>query len=130
MPYNENINHYAGMLDAEGHLLLADGSLKPELASLFPASVPQSLEGIELEASFLPGDASLSDDPAQGLIQGNIISIIYKGDHYKYKVRSKNDVDYYVDDEWLWNMGDFVSVVVPEEKINYRVAGDHMADRR
>ena len=47
--------------------------------------------------------------------------ILYKGDHYKYKIRSKNDVDYYVDDEWLWNMGDYVSVVVPDEKITYEV---------
>ena len=45
----------------------------------------------------------------------------YKGDHYKYKIRSKNDVDYYVDDEWLWNMGDYVSVVVPDDKITYEV---------
>ena len=52
---------------------------------------------------------------------GYIISIIYKGDHYKYKIRSKNDVDYYVDDEWLWNMGDYVSVVVPDDKITYEV---------
>lgn len=121
MPYNESINHYTGMLDTEGHLLLIDGSLKPDLTCVFPASVPPSLSGIRLEASFSPGDASLSDDPSKGFIQGNIISIIYKGDHYKYKVRSRNDVDYYVDDEWLWNMGDYVSVVVPEDKIQYRV---------
>ena len=68
------------------------------------------------EFFFNPSDAVLSDDPEEGLVQGNIISIIYKGDHYKYTVRSKNDVDYYVDDEWLWNMGDYVSVIVPEEK--------------
>ena len=65
--------------------------------------------------------AALSDDPKEGLVQGNIINIIYKGDHYKYKVRSKNDVDYYVDDEWLWNMGDYVSVIVPEEKRQFQL---------
>lgn len=121
MPYNENINHYTGMLDAEGHLLLLDGGLRPNLARVFSSNVPQQLKGIKLEVSFAPADAGLSDDPVKGFIQGNIISIIYKGDHYKYKVRSKNDVDYYVDDEWLWNMGDYVSVVVPEEKIEYRL---------
>lgn len=26
-----------------------------------------------------------------------------------------------MDDEWLWNMGDYVSVVVPDEKITYEV---------
>lgn len=51
-----------------------------------------------------------------------ILYLLYiKADHYKYKIRSKNDVDYYVDDEWLWNMGDYVSVVVPDEKITYEV---------
>ena len=50
-----------------------------------------------------------------------ILFLLYIGDHYKYKIRSKNDVDYYVDDEWLWNMGDYVSVVVPDEKITYEV---------
>lgn len=123
MPYNENINHYTAMLDEKGHLLWVDGSIQPEPARLFSGkeNKPLSLEGIRVEISFDPSDASLSDDPAAGMVQGNIISIIYKGDHYKYKIRSKNDLDYYVDDEWLWNMGDYVSVVVPEEKLQYRV---------
>ncbi len=56
--------------------------------------------------------AKLSDDPEEGYFQGNIISIIYKGDHYNYRVLSENKVEYSVDDEDLWNIGDFVSVVV------------------
>ena len=59
--------------------------------------------------------AKLSDDPEEGYFQGNIISIIYKGDHYNYRVLSENKVEYSVDDEDLWNIGDFVSVVVPED---------------
>ena len=116
MPYNQNINHYEGLMDASGHVLFVDGSRKPDLTKLFSGKVPENTEGIHVMASFLPADANLSDDPAEGFVEGNIISIIYKGDHYKYKIRSKNDVDYYVDDEWLWNMGDYVSVVVPDEK--------------
>ena len=121
MPYNQNINHYEGLMDAGGHVLFVDGSRKPDLTKLFSGKVPENTEGIHVMASFLPADANLSDDPAEGFVEGNIISIIYKGDHYKYKIRSKNDVDYYVDDEWLWNMGDYVSVVVPDEKITYEV---------
>ena len=121
MPYNQNINHYEGLMDASGHVLFVDGSRKPDLTKLFSGKVPENTEGIHVMASFLPADANLSDDPAEGFVEGNIISIIYKGDHYKYKIRSKNDVDYYVDDEWLWNMGDYVSVVVPDEKITYEV---------
>ena len=108
-------------MDASGHVLFVDGSREPDLTKLFSGKVPENTEGIHVMASFLPADANLSDDPAEGFVEGNIISIIYKGDHYKYKIRSKNDVDYYVDDEWLWNMGDYVSVVVPDEKITYEV---------
>ena len=80
-------------------------------------------DGIRFEVSFDSQDARLSDDPEEGLVQGKIVSIIYKGDHYSYTVRSKSDLDYYVNDEWLWNIGDYVSVVVPEEKIHYKMKG-------
>lgn len=121
MPYNDRINHYIGVLDEELRLLLVDGSIRLEENVIFPKGRPQQIEGIKVQLFFEPSDADLSDDPEEGLVQGNIISIIYKGDHYKYKVRSKNDVDYYVDDEWLWNMGDYVSVIVPEEKRQYQL---------
>lgn len=121
MPYNDRINHYTGVLDEEMRLLLIDGSIRPDERMLFPKGRPQQVEGIKVQFFFDPSDAVLSDDPEEGLVQGNIISIIYKGDHYKYKVRSKNDVDYYVDDEWLWNMGDHVSVIVPEGKRKYQI---------
>lgn len=121
MPYNDRINHYIGVLDEELRLLLVDGSIRLEERMIFPKGRPQQVEGIKVQLFFEPSDAALSDDPEEGLVQGNIISIIYKGDHYKYKVRSKNDVDYYVDDEWLWNMGDYVSVIVPEEKRQYQL---------
>ncbi len=121
MPYNDRINHYTGILDEELRLLLPDGSIRLEEKMIFPKGRPQQTEGVRVQFFFEPGDAVLSDDPKEGLVQGNIVNIIYKGDHYKYKVRSKNDVDYYVDDEWLWNMGDYVSVIVPEEKRQYQL---------
>lgn len=121
MAYNDRINHYTGLLDDENRLLLTDGSVKVPMAQLFSKGVPEKVSGIKVQLFFEPHDARLSDDPQEGLFQGNIISIVYKGDHYKYKVRSKNDVDYYVDDEWLWNMNDYVSVVVPEEKRQFQL---------
>ena len=114
---------------------LADGVLVPDLSRLYPNSVLEDnvlyskegrqikVDGTRIEISFESKDAGLSDDPEEGLVQGKIVSIIYKGDHYSYTVRSENDLDYYVNDEWLWNIGDYVSVVVPEEKIQYRLNG-------
>ena len=45
---------------------------------------------------------------------------MYIGDHYTYIVRGDNDEEYYADDDWLWNMGDRVSVVVPQDKFRFR----------
>lgn len=35
MPYNQNINHYEGLMDASGHVLFVDGSRKPDLQNFF-----------------------------------------------------------------------------------------------
>ena len=78
-------------------------------------------EGIKVEASFKSDDATLSDHAEEGMIAGHIISFIYVDDHYTYTVRTKSEEDYVVNDEDLWNQGDYVSVVVPKDKISYRL---------
>jgi len=77
--------------------------------------------GINVEATFIPADAELSDDAELGIVTGNIISFIYVDDHYRYTVRSKSEEDYIVNDEDLWNQGDYVSIMIPEDKLSYRI---------
>ena len=48
-----------------------------------------------------------------------IINLIYKGDHYSYVVRTDNEEDFIVDDEYLWNMEDRVSLIIPEDKMKF-----------
>ena len=76
-------------------------------------------EGVLYDAYFTHSDAKLSDDAEEGQITGNIVSIIYKGDHYSYTVTTEDGLNYFVNDEYLWNTGDFVSIVVPENRIEY-----------
>ena len=76
-------------------------------------------DGELYDAFFSPSQARLSDDAEEGSITGNIVSIIYKGDHYSYTVQTEDNLNYFVNDEYLWNTGDFVSIVVPENKIEY-----------
>ena len=45
----------------------------------------------------------------------------YKGDHYSYVVRTEEDEDFIVDDEYLWNMDDYVSLLIPEDKFHYSI---------
>ena len=110
MPKDLKVNHYIGTMDKDGWLELTDGRIpvKEKEPKVHP-------EGARLKMYFSSKLAKLSDDPEEGYFQGNIISIIYKGDHYNYRVLSENKVEYSVDDEDLWNIGDFVSVVVPED---------------
>ena len=63
----------------------------------------------------------MSDDKEAGLLCGHIINLIYKGDHYSYVVRTDEDEDFIVDDEYLWNMDDYVSLIIPKESFEYAV---------
>ena len=72
-------------------------------------------------ASFLPEDATSSDDAEAGFVAGDIFNFIYMDDHYRYRVRSDSEEDYIVNDEYLWNNEDHVSVIVPIEKFCFEI---------
>lgn len=132
MPRNLKVNHYEGILDEKMVFHFADGCFYPDYRRIYPEAYERdgifyeksgkeiSVHGVKLVASYLAKDATLSDNPQEGAVRGRISSIIYKGDHYSYIVRSESHHDYYVNDEYLWNNGDFVSVVIPEDKIQYK----------
>ena len=52
---------------------------------------------------------------------GHIINLFFNGDHYSYVVRTDMDEDFIVNDEYLWNMDDYVSLVIPEEHIQFSI---------
>ncbi len=76
---------------------------------------------IKVVVSVKPDDIAMSDDQEAGIIRGHIINLIYKGDHYSYVVRTEEDEDFIVSDEYLWNMDDYVSLMIPKEKIQYAI---------
>lgn len=76
-------------------------------------------EKIRVIVSVKPSDITMSDDKEAGILRGHIISLIYKGDHYSYVVRTEEDEDFIVDDEYLWNMDDYVSLMIPKEKFQF-----------
>lgn len=79
------------------------------------------IDKLKVVVSIKPEDITMSDDDEMGIICGHIISLIYKGDHYSYVVRTDEDIDIVVDDEYLWNMDDYVSLVIKEESIQYSI---------
>lgn len=77
------------------------------------------IDKIKVIISIKPEDIKMSDDEESGIICGHIISLIYKGDHYSYVVRTDEDIDIVVDDEDLWNMDDYVSLNIDKDSFNF-----------
>ena len=73
--------------------------------------------GVKVMVKVPVGAVTMSDDIEAGGICGHIVSLIYKGDHYHYIVRTKNDEDVHLHDEYLWNENDYVSLKIPKDKI-------------
>ncbi len=116
--------------DKEYYLEFMNGKLPCDLTKLIPNSrldehgVFVDAHGNEVEidklkviVSVKPEDIDMSDNKEDGIVCGHILNLIYKGDHYSYVVRTDDDEDFIVDDEDLWNMDDYVSLIIPEDKI-------------
>ena len=58
--------------------------------------------------SIQPQDIVMTDHVEEGLVEGYIRNLIYKGDHYSYVIHTDLEQDFIVDDEYLWNMDDHV----------------------
>ena len=68
-----------------------------------------------------PEAIQMTDDQDAGLIQGTISNLIYKGDHYSYVIHTELEQDFVVDDEYLWNIGDRVSLLMPLENMTFTI---------
>lgn len=68
-----------------------------------------------------PEDIRMTDQVEEGLVDGYISNLIYKGDHYSYVIRTDLEQDFIVDDEYLWNMDDHVGLIMPIEKMSFRL---------
>ena len=138
IPYDNSINHYDGMVHGyhEGKGLevsFADFTWYVEPSVVFAGAVVEDgvvvdasknairVDDVRIEAYISPKDMKLSDDAKEGEITGNIVSFLYVDDHYTYTVRTKSEEDYVVEDVDLWNQEDFVSLIIPQEKVIFRV---------
>ena len=92
------------VLDEEGYLLDNKG-LKYDLTDA----------NVKVEVGFK--DIDISDNEEDGAVIGQIVSIIYKGDHYQVIVRTEEYDDFIIDSDYLWNEFDTVSVVILPENI-------------
>lgn len=126
------INRIESGINKHYKLEFLDGELDCDLTKLIPgASYNEDgvlvdahkdevdIEKLKVIISIKPEDIEMSDDEESGIICGHIISLIYKGDHYSYVVRTDDDIDIVVDDEDLWNMDDYVSLIIHEDSFKF-----------
>ena len=67
-------------------------------------------------------DITLTDNEEDGMVYGNVISSIYKGDHYQVIVRTdENEEDYIIDTEYTYNISDRVGIIIPSSKIKMKL---------
>ena len=131
---NFTTNDFEGIITKHNTVEFADGEFECDLTQLYPNSkyvddVLVDEKGNEIDvvgkevSVSIPvfGSIEMSDDADKGGTTGNIISLIYKGDHYQYIVRTENEYDFIFDDEDLWNENDFVSLIIPKENISLKL---------
>ena len=89
-------------------------SWSPRLISRKKDSIADSGWEICYRETFI----TISDDLSASEIQGNIISLIYIGDHYEIMVRTDDDEDFILNTPDLWNENDRVSVIIDTKMIH------------
>ena len=76
-------------------------------------------EDCAVTVSIRPEDIEMTDDADEGLVRGHISDLIYKGDHYSYVIHTKHGEDFVADTEDLWNMNDYIGLIMPEDKMKF-----------
>ena len=129
------VNRYDGVITKNNTVKFGDGEFDCDVTKLYSGSHLDEqgylitaaggqldLTGVEVEIEVDTHDITMTDDIDAGGAQGNIISMIYKGDHYRYIVRTEeNEEDYVFSCPDLWNTGDRVGIIIPPDKIKMKL---------
>jgi len=123
-------NVYEGYIDKNNKVVFAEGEFECDVTQLIPNSTLDEdgylvdAKGVVYDLTDAPvkvevglKDIDISDNEEEGNVVGQIVSIIYKGDHYQVIVRTKDYDDFVVDTEYLWNEFDTVSIAILPENI-------------
>ena len=124
-------NFYDGYITKDYKIEFADTTFDVSVLPLFPGAKineeevlvdenNQEINAVDMEINVeVPFDAvSISDDLEASEIQGEIISMIYLGDHYEIMVRTDDEEDFILNTPDLWNENDRVSVIIDTSKIH------------
>jgi len=124
------VNKFSGVITKRNTVEFGDGEFECDVTQLYPGShldeegylitaKGEKLDLTDTEVNVEVGlhDITMSDNLDEGGARGNIISLIYKSEYYRYIVRTENEEDYVLACEDLWNENDLVSLSIPKDKI-------------
>ena len=130
-------NTYDGYIDKNNFLIFADGKFECDITQLIPNShldeegylidekgLKYDMTDADVKVTIGLKDIEILDNFEDGEVYGEIVSIIYKGDHYQVIIRTDEDEDFVVDTEWAWNEFDKVAVKVKPEDIHLKLVGE------
>lgn len=123
-------NLYDAYIDKNNNVVISEALFPCDISSLVPNSHVDE-EGYVVDASGIRydftdadvrveiglNDIEIIDNEEDGIVAGEIVSFIYKGDHYQLIIRTEEDEDFVVNTEYMWNENDKVSVNVKPENI-------------
>lgn len=123
-------NLYDGYISKNNTVVFAGGEFACDVTQLYPHShldeegylIDEKQNKIDLTDVDVKVEVPLNaieiiDNEEDGVVSGEIISIIYLGDHYQVIIRTEEEEDFVVDTEYTWNEFDRVSVKIPAEQI-------------
>ena len=130
-------NTYDGYIDKNNFLIFADGKFECDITQLIPNShldeegylidekgLKYDMTDADVKVTIGLKDIEILDNFEDGEVYGEIVSIIYKGDHYQVIIRTDEDEDFVVDTEWAWNEFDKVAIKVKPEDIHLVLVGE------
>lgn len=104
--------------------LLKDSHLDEEGYLIGPDNKKYDLNDADVIVNVDMQNIEMSDQVDDAIITGSIIQMVYKGDHYQYIIRTEDEEDYVVDNEWTWNENDTVAINIQPENIKLKLKGD------
>ena len=123
-------NKYVGYFDKHNNVCFAGGVFECDITQLIPGSHIDEEEYLvgpdgkvydlydaDVKVEVALGDIEICPNEDDGNVAGQIVSFIYKGDHYQTMVRTEDDEDFVVDTEDTWDEDDRVSIKIAKDKI-------------
>ena len=81
------------------------------------------LNDVDVIATIGLDDVVIFDNPDEGEVNGEIILVLFLGDHYRITIRTEDEEDFVANTPYQWNEGDLISLSVEPSKIELKLKG-------